>query len=501
VEKFKDAAGNVTVQKGAILTLIITGRDGQGNYELNTVRVEQPKDWTAIEQAFESKAIVRGQVLELVKGGLRVDVGVRAFMPASRSGTRDINDMTKLVGQTIECRITKVDKEKDDVVVDRRAVIEEAAEAAKSEAFGVLAEGQILEGTVRSITEYGAFIDLGGIDGLVHVAEMSWNRVAKPGDVVSVGDRVPVKILKINRDTRKISLGMKQLMPEPWSQVESKFKVGDRIQGPVVRLTDFGAFVELEPGIDGMIHVSEMSWSKKVRKPSDLLKVGETVDAQILGVNAAEKRIALGLKQALGDPWESVKTQFPVGTVVEVPIESITKFGAFVNVTDEIEGMIHIADITNEKRLEHPKDALTVGQVVKAKVIELDKERRRLRLGMKQLEPTKTDEFIAAHQVGETVTGRVIEVHAERAKVDLGEGVFAVCKLKAPEKAASPAGASSGGGSKVDVSALSAMLAQKWKQGGGPAAEKDDGPKPGQVRSFKITLLDAETKKIDLELA
>lgn len=507
IEKLKDSSGNLTVQKGSILTLNITSRDEQGTYMLNTLKVEQPKDWTAVESAFEAKAIVVGRVLEVVKGGLRVDIGVRAFMPASRTGTRDIPEMTKLVGTEVECRITKLDKEKDDVVVDRRVVLEEAAAAQKAKIYDNLTEGAVLKGTIRSLTEYGAFVDLGGVDGLVHVSDMSWNRVSKPGDLVAVGDSVDVKILKINRDTKKISLGMKQLTPEPWSQVGEKYSVGQRINGRVVRLTDFGAFVELEPGIDGMIHVSEMSWSKKIRKPGDVLKVGETVEAQILAVNPADKRIGLGLKQVLGDPWEDAKSRFPVGHICEVKIGSLTKFGAFVNVTDEIEGMIHIADITHEKRLEHPNEALTVGQTVKVVVLELDKERRRLRLGMKQLEPTKTDEFIAAHAVGDTVTGRVTEVHSERCKVDLGEGVFAQCRLKAPEPVAAAAAAPSGGGTKVDVSALGAMLANKWKSGGGGgggsssgSGSSGDGPKPGQVRSFKIVSLDPQTKRIDLEL-
>ncbi len=497
VEKFRNAAGAMTVEKGAQLTLTITSRDEHGIYLLDTLKAAAPpKDWTALEEAFNEKRVVRARVLEAVKGGLRVDVGMRGFLPASRSGTRNEADMLALIGQDIECRITKLDKDKDDIVVDRRGVLEERANAAKLEAFAQLSEGAIVRGPVRSLTEYGAFVDLGGVDGLLHVGDMSWNRVAKPGDVVSVGDVIEVKILKISRESKKISLGLKQLKPEPWSQVGDKFTVGQRIKGTVVRLTDFGAFVELEPGIDGMVHVSEMSWTKKVRKPSDALSVGETVEVQILAVNPGEKRIALGLKQVLGDPWAVMDQKYPVGSTVEGKVTSLQKFGAFVDITEGVEGMIHVGDITHEKRLEHPSDALKTGQVVTAQVLEIDKERRRLRLGLKQLMPTRTDDFIAEHQVGDTVTGRVAEVHEGRAKIDLGEGVFAQCRLGARKTASTEAASS---GPKADVSSLSAMLSQRWKQGlGGP--QTDDGPKPGQVRQFKITLLDAASKKIDLEL-
>lgn len=501
-EKVRDAAGNITVAKGAVLTLSVVQRDEMGNYLLSVITAEKPKDWESLELAFQEKRIIQAKVTEVVKGGLRIDTGagVRAFMPASRSGTRDQIEMAKLVGQEIECRITKLEKDKEDVVVDRRVVIEEMAEEAKRKTLDALVEGQVVRGSIRTLVEYGAFVDLGGVDGLLHVGDMSWHHVGKPGDMVNVGDAVEVKILKINRETKKISLGMKQLVPDPWTLAATKFSAGQRVQGKVVRLTDFGAFVELEPGVDGMVHVSEMSWTKKVRKPGDILKIGDVVDVQVLEVKAADKRIALGLKQALGDPWDDVEKKFPVGTVLEAPITSVAKFGAFVDVGDGIEGMIHVGDITNEKRIEHPKDVLSVGQTVKAMVIEIDRDRRRLRLGMKQLEPTKTDEFIAAHAVGDTVTGRVVESHAERCKVDLGEGVMALCRLKPPPAPEAPAAAPAA--KSADVSALSAMLASRWKSGGGTGAgpAANTGPTPGQVRSFKITLLDAANKKVELEI-
>jgi len=383
-------------------------------------------------------------------------------------------------------------------VVDRRVVLEQEEAKARDQRFSELAEGAVVRGTVRSLTDFGAFVDLGGVDGLLHVGDMAWYRVAKPSDVVAIGDSVEVKILKVQPGTRRISLGLKQLQPDPWTLAGERFHTGDRVQGKVSRLADFGAFVELAPGVDGLIHVSEMSWTKKVKKPSDLLKVGELVDAVVLGVTVAERRISLGLKQALGDPWDEAQKKFAVGAVAEGPVTSLTNFGCFVDLGEGIEGMIHISDITREKRLNHPREALTVGQVVKAQVLELDKERRRIKLGMKQLVPTSVDEYLSEHAVGETVTGRVVEASAGRAKVELGEGIFGECKITAEPKVPE---ASSGTAPSVDLSSLTAMLSAKWKQGPSAAATRMEPARAGQVRSFKLTRLDAAAKKIELELA
>ena len=460
-EQFRNETGQINIKAGTPLLVTIKGRNNEGNYELSTVRVERPKDWTALEKAFSDKLTIGGVVIETTKGGLRVDVGVRAFLPASRSGVKDQATMEKLVGQEIQCRIIKLDTANEDVVVDRRVVLEEEEGKVKDRVFQQLEEGQTVHGKVRGLTEFGAFIDLGGVDGLLHVADISWSRVNKPADVLSVGSEVDVKILKINRETHKISLGIKQLVPDPWSQVTEKFKEGDRVQGKVARLADFGAFVELLPGVDGLVHLSELSWSKKIRKPADIVKVGDTVEVVVLKVDPVEKRISLGLKQAAGDPWMDAENKYIPGTQVEGPVTSLTKFGAFVDLGDGLEGMIHIADITREKRLEHPKDVLTVGQVVKAMVLDLDKERRRIRLGMKQLEPTSVDEYIADRRVGEVVTGRVVDISANRAKVELGDGVMATC-LVAEQQAGSAATAGQGG---ADIQSLTAMLTAKWKSG------------------------------------
>lgn len=494
-EQFHNDTGQVNIKSGTPLLVQITGRDQEGYYQLSTVKVERPKDWSALEKAFEEKRTIGGMVIETTKGGLRVDVGVRAFMPASRSGVRDNATMEKLVGQEIQCRIIKLDTANEDVVVDRRVVLEEEESKSRDRAFGELQEGAVVKGTVRSLTEFGAFVDLGGVDGLLHITDMSWSRVGKPGDVVTVGDPVEVKVLKINRETRKISLGMKQLVPDPWTSAAEKFKQGDRVHGKVARLTDFGAFVELEPGVDGLIHLSEMSWTKKVRKPSDVVNPGDAVDVVVLKVDIAEHRISLGLKQALGDPWEEVERKYPPGTVVEGPVTSLTKFGAFVDMGDGIDGMIHIADITREKRLEHPKDVLKTGQQVKAMVLDVDKERRRIRLGMKQLEPTSVDEYIAERRVGEVVTGRVVDVSGGRAKVELGEGVMASC-VAGEARAEQAAAAGS-----ADLSSLTAMLTAKWKSGGSDSGGSREALRSGQVRTFRITALDSRQKRVELALA
>jgi small subunit ribosomal protein S1 len=496
-EKVRDEAGNIPVKPGDKIMVNVLGYNSEGQYELSTVKVERPKDWSGLQAAFADGGIIGGVVQEVVKGGLRVDIGARAFMPASRSGARDVPEMEKLVGQEIRCKITKLDAEKEDVVVDRRVVLEQEEREKREAAFGAIQEGQVLKGKVKTLMDFGAFVDLGGVDGLLHVADLSWTRVNKPADVLKTGDDVEVKVLKVNAETRKISLGMKQLQPDPWTLAVEQFKIGDRVRGTVARVAEFGAFVSLAPGVDGLVHVSEMSWSRKQKKASEIVKVGDFVEVVILGVNPGEKRISLGLKQALGDPWEEAQKKYPVGSTVEAAVSNMAPFGAFVDLGDGIEGMIHVGDITREKRIDHPKDMLKTGQTVRAQVLEFDRERRRIRLGMKQLEPTSMDTFIAEHQVGETVTGRVVDIKADRMKVEVAEGVFAFCKM-APEDNQQNKEEASGG--KSDISALTAMLAARWKSGPDLAAEAKTA-RTGQIRTFKISSLDAQAKRIQLETA
>ena len=493
----KGADGNVIVQVGQKLEVSVAGRTDDGYYRLSVQKVEAPKDWSGIESAFENKSIVTGTVLEVVKGGLRVDIGERAFMPASRSGARDVSEMAKLVGQRIECRITKFDQEKEDLVVDRRVILEELAATRKQEAFSTLAEGTVLQGRVRTLTDFGAFVTIGEVDGLLHVSDMSWTRIGKPSDVLKEGDEVQVKILKINATTRKISLGMKQLQPEPWALVGQTFSVGQRVQGKVTRIAEFGAFVELLPGIDGLIRMMDLTWDRRVRKPEDVVKVGDIVDVQILDLKVADKKIGLGLKQLIEDPWAAAKAKYPLGAVVEAVVTDLQQFGAFVSLGAGVEGMVHVADITREKRIEHPKDVLHVGQTIKAAVTEFEVERRRIRLSIKQLEPTSADIFIGENQVGDVVTARVSDVRESRLKVQLAEGVTGHCML--PKEAGAGGGASTGAGAKADISSLGAMLNARWKEGTGGPAEKEQ-IRVGQILQFKITAMDLAQKRIDVEL-
>ena len=486
---------NESVKPGDKLVVSIKGRDPEGYYQLTRGKSERPKDWASLERAFAEKAIIVGTVTGVVKGGLSVDVGVRAFMPASRSGARDAAEMEKLVEQEIRCRITKLDVTEEDVVVDRRAIAEEEERAAKDRKYSEVKEGVTLHGTVRSLTDYGAFVDIGGVDALLHVSDISRSRINKPSDVLSVGQEVEVRILKIDSEKRRISVGMKQLEPDPWDSVTTKYKAGERIHGTVTRILDFGAFVELEPGIEGLIHISEMSWGKKVRTPGDVVKPGDTVEAVILGVSPAERRISLGLKQALGDPWADAAQKFAVGSVIEGPVTSLTKFGAFVQVSEGIEGIIHISDMSAEKRLNHPQEVLKVGQTIKAQVLEIDVEKRRLKLGIKQLLPTSIEEYIADHHEGDSVSGRVVEISGQQARVELGEGIQAACKIPMWHSAKENAS----DGAKLDLGSLSSMLKAHWKGGAG-AELKPETVRPGQIRSFRIAKLDRSAKKIELQL-
>ena len=489
-----EAAGE-TVAPGDHLLVTVKGRNEEGYYELSQMRVAQPKDWSALETAFADKAVIAGTVTAVVKGGLSVDVGVRAFMPGSRSGARDAAEMEKLVGQEIRCRIIKLDAAEEDVVVDRRAVSEEEERSTRERRYSEMKEGDTVSGTVRSLTDYGAFVDIGGVDGLLHIGDIAWGHVHAPADVLSVGQSIDVKVLKIDPESKRIGLGLKQLQQHPWDAAAGKYTAGERVKGTVSRVTDFGAFVELEPGIEGMIHVSEMSWVKKVRKPGDMLKVGDTVEVMILGVSQAERRMSLGLKQALGDPWAEVGTKFPAGSAAEGPVTSFTKFGAFVQLAEGVEGMIHVSEISAEKRIERPQDVLRVGQVVKVKVLDVDKEKRQLRLSMKQLVPTGLDEYIAERKLGDVVTGRLMEIADGHATVELGEGILATGRVDVPAAVAEPVQ-----GGAVDLSSLSSMLAAKWKNGPSAAEVKPEAVKVGQIRSFKVTKIDRAAKRIEVRL-
>ncbi len=490
---FRDNAEGV--KAGDKFLVSVKGRNEEHYYVLSLARVAQPRDWTQLEDAFAQKLTIPGTVTGVVKGGLTVDVGVRAFLPASRSGTRDAAELEKLVGQEITCRITQLDVADENVIVDRRSVLEEEALAAGQSQLAGLNEGDTVRGKVSRLASFGAFVDLGGIDGLLHVSDIAWSRVGSPEEVLEVGQTIEAKVLKIDRETHRISLGLKQLQPEPWETATERYQAGARITGRVTRLTDFGAFVELEPGIEGMIHVSEMSWVKKVRRPSDILKVGDTVEAMILSVNQPERRMALGLKQALGDPWADAAKKFAAGSAVEGKVTRMEKFGAFVQMAEGVEGLVHISEITADRRLAHPQDALKVGQIVRAQVLALDAEKRQAKLSMKQLVPTSLDEYLEEHKVGDAVSGRVVEVSEGSATVELGQGIHVPCRMRAGAGAET---ASTGG---ADLSSLTSLLQAKWKGGAAAGAAKPEPLQAGQIRSFRIVELDREEKKLAVEVA
>jgi len=491
-----------TVKPGDTVMVSVKGRNEEGYYELSRFKVAQPRDWTALESAFNERTPVVGTVSAVVKGGVSVDVGVRAFMPASRSGTKDAAELEKLVGTEITCRITKLDITDENVVVDRRVVLEEQARAVMAERHAAMKEGDTLTGTVRTLMPYGAFIDLGGTDGLLHISDMAYSRVAKPEDMLTVGQELTVRVLKIDPDTKKISLGLKQLQAEPWETAPQRLVPGQRVSGTVTRIMDFGAFVEIEPGVEGLIHISEMSWGKKIRHPSDVVKPGDRVDAVILSVKPEERRIALGLKQTLADPWLEVQQKFPAGSQIEGPVTKLMAFGAFVQIAEGIEGLVHISEIVADRRLNHPSDALRVGQIVQAQVLAIDAEKRQIKLSMKQLIPTSIDEYVAERKVGDTVSGRVVDVSSASATVEVGEGIRATCRISAPA-AASASGSSTEAkpAGKADLSSLTNMLQARWKGNTSAASSQPEPLAEGQIRTFKIKKLDPEAKKIEVELA
>ena len=498
-----DVDGNAGLKIGDSIEVSITGRSPDGYLTLSRVIAERPKNWDQFEVAFENGTAIAGKVTEVIKGGLAVDVGVRAFLPASKSGIRETAEMEKLVGQEIRCRISQLDVDDENVIVDRRVLLEEEREQKKQERIAALQPEMVVEGTVRELRDFGAFVDLGGVDALLHVSDLAWEKVKDVSSVLSVGDSLKVKVLKIEEGGKRISAGLKQLTPDPWTLIADKLSVGDRIKGPVTKLMDFGAFVELEPGVEGLVHVSEMSWARRVQHPKDLVSEGDIVDVVVLEIKAAQRRIGLGIKQALGDPWEKALEKFPVGKVLEGTVRNIAAFGAFVEISEGIEGLVHVSDFVSDRRINHPSEVVKAGEKVQVAVTEIDAVKRRLKLSMKDIGPNDQDLFIEEYKPGDMVTGRVSRIKKGKAMIDLGEGVEAVCSLAGSEgggEAAAPAVDAA-----KDVSSLGAMLASAWKgDGDGPSAagaRRNEKLEQGQVRSFKIKHLDAKTRAIELSLA
>ncbi len=424
IEEFIDENGHVTVQPGDTVDVLLERTEDRDGYVvLSREKAEKMKIWDEVEKAYAEKKVVIGRVIERIKGGLAVDIGVRAFLPGSQIDVRPVRNLDALRGQELRMRVIKVNKKRGNIVLSRKSLLEEENAERKKHTLDTLAEGKVLRGTVKNITDYGAFIDLGGIDGLLHITDMSWGRVGHPNELFKVNDEIDVVVLKYDPATERVSLGHKQLVGDPWQTVIDRYPIGHRVSGKVVSLTDYGAFIELEPGVEGLIHVSEMSWSKRVKHPSKVLNVGDPVEAMVLGVDPAARRISLGLKQVESNPWHELGDKYPVGTTITGKVRNLTEFGAFVEVEDGIDGLIHISDMSWSKRIKHPSEVLKKGDTVQAMVLNIDAENQRLSLGLKQLQTDIWDEFFTQHKVGEVVEGKVVRVTNFGAFVELADGI------------------------------------------------------------------------------
>lgn len=467
-EEFLDRQGNLTVKRGDEVDVLIKSLENQDGYaELSRAAAMQVQSWERLRQAHQTHENIKGRVVERIKGGLKIDLdGVPAFLPGSQIDIRPVRNLEGFLKQEIEVRVIKLNRKRGNVVVSRKAVLEEASGKKKSETLANIEESVVLEGVVKNITDYGAFIDLGGIDGLLHIIDMSWGRIQSPTDIIKVGDTIQVKVLKFDRDKERISLGYKQLLPDPWQSVAERFPKGSHVRGKVVSLTDYGAFIEIEPGVEGLVHVTEMTWSKRLKHPSKLLSIGQDVEAVVLDADPHSRRISLGLKQVSADPWETLPVRYRVGSRVSGKVRSLTDFGAFVEIEDGIDGLVHVSDISWTKRIKHPSDVLKKGQQVDAVITNIDVDGRRLSLSIKDLEPNAWDRFFDTHKLGDVIKGRVVRFANFGAFVEIEEGIEGLCH----------------------VSELSDSRVEK----------PEDAVKIGQTLPFKILKLDPAQKKIGL---
>jgi small subunit ribosomal protein S1 len=387
------------------------------------------KIWDSIEKAYEEQTVLKGRVIERIKGGLAVDIGVRAFLPGSQVDMHPVRNLDSFRGEEIDVRVIKVNKRRGNIVLSRKAVLEEEYYKQKEETLKSLEEGKIVDGVVKNITDYGAFVDLGGIDGLLHITDMSWGRVNHPSDLFKISDEIQVKVLKFDRLEEKVSLGYKQLTGDPWLSAAERYPRNTRVPAKVVSVTDYGAFVELEEGVEGLIHVSEMSWNKRLKHPSKVVDVGDEVEAVVLEVDAENRRISLGIKQTEPNPWDQVEETYAINSIVRGVVRNLTDFGAFVEVEEGIEGLVHVSDLSWTKKIKHPSEVLQKGQEVEAVVLNVDGENQRLSLGIKQLEPDQWEEFFSKRQVGEVVKGKIIRVASFGVFVEIEEGIEGLCHV------------------------------------------------------------------------
>ena len=429
IAEVRDHEGNVTVQPGQDIDVMIEkGETEEGYIHLSHQKAQRLRAWDEIEAAYNEKRPIRARVIDRIKGGLTVDIlGARAFLPGSQVDVRPVRNLDGMKGQEFDVRVIKLNKKRGNIVASRKQILDEEVSAKREKTMEHLEEGAILTGSVKNLTDYGAFVDLGGIDGLLHVTDMSWGRLTHPRDLVQVGDQIQVKVLKFDKDKQRVSLGFKQLTPDPWLDAAERYPVGAHVKGHVISVTDYGAFVELEQGIEGLVHVSEMTWSKRMKHPSKIVNVGDEVETVVLNVNPTERRISLGLKQLQTNPWESLGDKFPINSTVEGRVRNLTDFGAFIEIEDGIDGLVHVSNLSWTKRVKHPSEVLKKGDRVKAIVLGIEPENRRLSLGIKQLQPDVWETFFQQHRVGDVVHGKVLRLASFGAFVELAEGVEGLC--------------------------------------------------------------------------
>lgn len=467
LEEFLRSDGSIEVRPGdEIDVLVESAEDREGHIVLSREKAERISAWDEIEQAFNHQTVVNGVILERVKGGLSVDIGVKAFLPGSQVDLRPVKNLDSLKGMTVECRVIKINKRRGNVVLSRKVVLEERLNERRQILLQSLHEGMVVQGVVKNLTDYGVFVDLGGIDGLLHISDISWGRLAHPSESFSAGQQIQVKVLRFDRERLRVSLGYKQLFPDPWINVAEKYAVGERVRGRVVSLTDYGVFLEVEPGVEGLIHVSELSWGRRTKSPLRLFSVGDPLEAVVLNIHPQDRRMSLGLKQLKPDPWSTLAATYAPGTVIQGVVRNLTDFGAFVEVEEGIDGLVHISDLSWTRRVKHPSEILRKGQHVSAVVLHADPANHRLSLGIKQLQPDVWETFFSTHQVGDRVKGTITRSTSFGFFVELEAGIEGLCHYSQASE----------------------------------SSEKPEAMPVGSVREFRIVRLQPNEKKIGLSL-